>query len=184
MMKGVISVTEEQIRTAARQSPDAGARALFDTYYNYVYAIVYRCISGTGTREDVEECVSDVFLEVLDRLPGIGEGSLQAYLGTTARRRALNVCRSLKRHGTDELPETFASEQDVAEDAELSMQAKQLMAHIRALGEPDATILIQKYYYDRNASEIGKLLGMNPITVRSRLSRALKALRSAAKDLL
>ena len=32
--------------------------------------------------------------------------------------------------------------------------------------------------------EIGKLLGMNPITVRSRLSRALKALRSAAKDLL
>ena len=177
-------MTEEQIRAEAARSPDAGARALIDTYYNYVYAIVYRCISGTGTREDAEECVSDVFLEVLSRLDSISSGSLQAYIGTAAKHRALNVCRSLSRRPAEELPETLPSGQDVAADAELATQAKALMAHIKALGEPDATILIQKYYYDRNAAEIGKLLGMNPITVRSRLRRALKALQSAAKDLL
>ena len=183
-MKGGIPVTEEQIRAEARKSREAGARALFDTYYNYVYAIVYRCIAGTGTREDAEECVSDVFLEVLSRIGDISSGSLQAYIGTTARHRALNVCRSLSRRPTDPLPETLPSAQDVAEDAELAAQAKALMTHIKALGEPDATILIQKYYYDRNAAEIGKILGMNPITVRSRLRRALKALQRSAKDLL
>ncbi len=177
-------MTEEQIRAAAVRSPDAGARALFDTYYNYVYAIVYRCIAGTGTREDAEECVSDVFLEVLRKLPDISAGSLQAYIGTAARHQALNVCRRITRRPAGELPETIPSGQDVAADAELAAQARELMAQIRALGEPDATILIQRYYYDRNAREIGKILGMNPVTVRSRLHRALKALRSAAKDLL
>ncbi|MBR3629851.1 MAG: sigma-70 family RNA polymerase sigma factor [Oscillospiraceae bacterium] len=177
-------MTEEQIRAEAAKSPDAGARALFGTYYNYVYAIVYRCIAGTGTREDAEECVSDVFLEVLQHLPEISSGSLKAYIGTAARHKALNICRGIARRPADALPETMPSGQDVAADAELAAQASELMTQIRSLGEPDATILIQKYYYDRNAREIGKLLGMNPITVRSRLSRALRTLRSTAKDLL
>ncbi|MBR3282783.1 MAG: sigma-70 family RNA polymerase sigma factor [Ruminococcus sp.] len=51
------------------------------------------------------------------------------------------------------------------------------MDAIKSLGEPDSTILIQKYYYDRNSREIGKLLSMKPATVRMRSKRAAEKLR-------
>ena len=51
------------------------------------------------------------------------------------------------------------------------------MDALKSLGEPDSTILIQKYYYDRNSREIGKLLSMKPATVRMRSKRAAEKLR-------
>lgn len=182
-------MTEELIRASAAHDRNAGARALIDTYYSYVYAIVYRRLCGIGTHEDAEECVSDVFLDVLGSLPAVREGSLQAYIGTVARNKAINACRALtaaKRRtaSLDEegLPEPQSLE-DIAAGAERAEQTRLLLDAIEQLGEPDATIIIQKYYYDRNASEIGRILGMNPITVRSRCARALKKLRTLAADI-
>ena len=50
-------MSEEQIRSLMQHDRETGERAIYDAYYTYVYAIVYRRISGIGTREDVEECV-------------------------------------------------------------------------------------------------------------------------------
>ena len=82
----------------------------------------------------------------------------------------------------EQMPEPTASE-DVAVQTEAAEQSRRLLAAIESLGEPDASILIQKFYYDRNAVEIGKILGMNPITVRSRCARALKKLRTMLPDI-
>ena len=75
------------------------------------------------------------------------------------------------------------SEEDVAATAEKTELTKRLLNAITALGEPDATILIHKFFYDRNSVQIARSLGMNPITVRSRCTRALKRLRSSLSDL-
>ena len=40
------------------------ARKIFDEYCNYVYIIVMNKIKECGTKEDAEECVSDVFAEI------------------------------------------------------------------------------------------------------------------------
>ena len=165
------------------------ARKLFNTYYNFVYAIVYRTMCGIGTQEDIEECVSDVFIAVLDALDSVQTGSLQAYIAKTAKNRAVSACRALnagKRRtislDDENTPEPLSA-QDVAADAERAEQTRLLLDAIEKLGEPDATIIIQKYFYDRNAIEIAKNLGMNPISVRSRCARALKKLRTLAKDI-
>ena len=182
-------MTEEQIRTACLQEPETGAGLLFDAYYNYVYAIVYRRLSGIGSREDVEECVSDVFLDVLRMLPQVRCGALQAYIGTAARHKAANTARSIMAHrrhtvslDDEQMPEPTASD-NVAAQTEAAEQSRRLLDAIESLGEPDASILIQKFYYDRNAAEIGRILGMNPITVRSRCARALKKLRTMLPDI-
>ena len=43
---------------------DKAYDALFEEYCNYVYAIVYNRLRGIASREDIEECVSDVFADV------------------------------------------------------------------------------------------------------------------------
>ncbi len=182
-------MTEPQIRLLMQHQPEQGKRALFDTYYHYVYAIAYRKISGIGTHEDVEECVIDVFLDIFTRFDTIGSGSLKAYIGTAARHMASNTCRYLlaKSRNAEPLDEAavlaLPSGEDVAASAEQAELTQRLLQSIEALGEPDSVILIQKFFYGRDAGEIAGILGKSPAFVRNRCSRALKRLRAELSDL-
>lgn len=171
-------MTEQQIRSILQTDSRKGEHALFDTYYSYVYAIVFRRL---GSHEDAEECVTDVFLEVFQRLPTIREGSLKSYMAAVARHRASNCARQLRQPPIsldDETVPEPQSPEDIPADTEQAEETKQLMSCIRSLGQPDAQIILQRYFYGRNAAEIARILGMKPAAVRARLSRALKRLRT------
>ena len=132
--------------------------------------------------------VSDVFAEVFSKLDSVHEGSMKAYLGTVARRMAVNRFQKLTSGKIktisldDESIAEFASDTDIFGDYEKAEQAERLLDLILSLGEPDASIIIQKYYYDRNSVEIAKITGLNPVAVRMRLSRALKRLRKLLEE--
>ena len=53
-----------------------------------------------------------------------------------------------------------------------------MLDKIEELGEPDSTIIIQKFYYNRTSTEIAKMLSMNSAAVRMRCTRALKRLKT------
>ncbi|MBR5404865.1 MAG: sigma-70 family RNA polymerase sigma factor [Oscillospiraceae bacterium] len=180
-------MTEAELRALIGREPENGFRALFSCYKGYVYAIVWEHLRAVGTKEDAEECVSDVFTEVFLHFPEIREGALQGYIGTAAKRQAIDFFRRLtakRRAGT--LSETAAlsvpSPEDVEAEQSRNETAAALLESIRSLGEPDATIVMQRYYYDRSAGEIAETVGMQPTAVRVRLSRALKRLKQHLND--
>lgn len=180
-------MTEQQIRSIMRQDREQGCTALFEEYYNYVYAIVFRYVRRFGTSEDIEECVVDVFAQVMAHFPAIREGTLKAYLASTAKNRALNLCRTLGARQTvsidgDDIGE-LADAQDVAVGAEQRALTKQVLDCIESLGQPDSSLILQRYYLGHSAAEIARTLHMNPVTVRSRLYRAVKRLRTMLQDL-
>ena len=63
--KGGEYMTDSQLRVKMKKSPAEGRRALFDEYCAYVYAIAAQKLRTCASREDIEECVSDVFADVL-----------------------------------------------------------------------------------------------------------------------
>ena len=182
--KGGDAMTDNELRDCIRQSQETGCRALYDTYFHYVYAIVHHILHGYAGREDVEECVMDVFLDVIQHYDPEHEGSVKAYVGTTAKRRAIDRCRQFSSRQQHTI--LMESEQisglpapDGVEDAvERWEQSRILMECIQTLGEPDASILIQKYFYERNSAEIGRIVGLAPTAVRMRCSRAMKRLKT------
>ena len=180
-------MTEQELRTLIRQSPDEGHRKLFDQYHRYVYAIVWRILGDTASREDAEEIVSDIFAEIFLHLDSVYEGSLKGYISTVSRRTAIDAFRKFSRQKPnlsidDESFRDFPSDMNITRDYEQSEQAKALFQAVLQLGEPDSQILIQKYYYNRNSSEIARTLHLNPVAVRMRSSRALKRLRKILEN--
>lgn len=153
-------MTDKDIKQLMKRSASEGFKALFDEYWSYVYTIVFSILRGIGSKNDIEDCTADVLSDVMMNYDTEHEGSLKAYLGTSAKRRAIDMRRSLSSH-----------------------ISALLLQRIEELGEPDSTIIIQKYFYDRSSAETARILGMNPITVRSRLRRALKKLKDALTDL-
>ena len=175
-------MTEHELRAAVSSSRKEGYRLLFAEYYPYVYHIVWNTIRAVGSPEDAEECVSDVFAELFGQFDAIEEGGLHGFIRMLARRRAINLFHRLTgQKPTVSLDEETAGElasDERLEDALIEAQGQdKLLAHIRSLGSPDTEMILLKYFYGCNATQIAEKLRMNPITVRVRLSRALKKLR-------
>ena len=174
--------TEQTLRAAVARSREEGFRMLFQHYQGYVYAIVWGRLCGVGTYEDAEETVTDIFAEVFRSFDDIHDGTLRGYIGTIARRRAINAFHRLSGRGGDvsldeeDFPELPAPE-TVDTQVETRQMNGQLLSCIEQLGEPDASIIIQKYYYDRKSGDIAKALHLDAVTVRVRAHRALKRLK-------
>ncbi len=65
-----------------------------------------------------------------------------------------------------------------------SMESDALVASVLALGEPDSTILLCRYYFGMRTREIAKKVGMKENTVDQRLRRALAKLKNQTKGVL
>lgn len=161
-------------------------RAIFTEYYRLVYTIVQGHLGSVARHEDIEECVSDVFAEVFGKMEDAAfDGELKSYIRMVANRRAIDRFRSLapkagKNVPLDELQETPDSAV-TEEQAEQNELRRVLMQCIRDLGEPDTTIVLQKYWFGANSSQIAMGLGLTPSAVRKRANKALGRLKAALK---
>jgi RNA polymerase sigma-70 factor (ECF subfamily) len=181
-------MTDTEIIALIQSSPPLGHRALFDEYYSYVYAISVNILRGYGSHEDVDECVIDAFASVINKLGSSSTAPVKPFLGTVAKNRAISMRRSLAaKNGksisvdSEELGELPSSEL-VDKNAEDHAMTELLLRKIKELGEPDSGIIIQKYFYEQNANEIGRMMNMNPAAVRMRCARAIKKLRGLLSD--
>ena len=176
-------MTDEKIISLMREAPSNGQRALFDKYYNYVFSIVSRIISGFGSQNDSEECVIDVFASVMMKMHPDDNLSLRSYIGAVARNAAISMRRSLaSKNGSyissdDEAIAEIADDENIEESTDNSVLADILLDKIRELGTPDSVIIVQKYYYNKTSGEIAKMTGMSAAAVRVRCGRAMNRLK-------
>ncbi len=164
-------------------------RTVFDEYLNYVYTIAFNRLRSCGSREDVDECVSDIFKDIFDSYENkpIADNDIKGFISTVALRKSAAYYHRLCRNKNsisldDEHTDTFPSDENISESAEKNEMRRTLMKLIESLGEPDSTIIIQKYYYGRNSFEISGFVSLTPAMIRVRSSRALKKLRRLLSD--
>ncbi|HAJ97616.1 MAG TPA: RNA polymerase subunit sigma-24 [Ruminococcus sp.] len=176
-------MTDSELRELLKRSPNDGHQELFHEYFPYVYTIVFRKLQNVASMEDVEECVSDVFAEIFRHYDTHSEydGDLKGYISTIANRKAVDMFRILSRNqgntiSMDEIGE-MDSGIDIVQNAEQSAQNRMVLQAVKDLGEPDTTIILQRYYFGYSSREIAKNLNLSAVAVRMRCSRALKQLR-------
>jgi RNA polymerase sigma-70 factor (ECF subfamily) len=163
------------------KSPSEAYRQLIDCYGNYVYAIVKSKLGKVGTREDAEDCVSDVFVDIFKnrhRYSAEG-GSLKSFIGTISKRRAIDMFRQLtnRRESVSIDDEDFylpPSNEDIEDETDRKLDNSKLWTTVRSLGEPDSSIIIYQFYYDCSVREIAEKLSMTADAVQKRSLRARK----------
>ena len=160
-------------------SPNEWHRVFYDEYKNYVYTIVFNRLWGFACREDIEECISDVFSDIFlytDRLFEMDD--LRGIVGLIAKRKAVLYYRRLSaRPGINDSLDNVSDHLNIAERTEERELTQIVMDRIAALGKPDSSIILMSYYYGMTSNQIGKKLGMTSFTVRKRRGRAMKKLK-------
>lgn len=179
-------ITDVDLSQLFEASPERGLEVLMDMYMGLVYTIVQSKLYSLYSREDIDECVSDVFLEAFAKrkdLVNLEKGSIKAYLAVLARRRAIDLHRRLVKTATNiEYMEEEAGECPVdsytPEDALVERESqRKLVEAIFALGEPDSEIFIRRYYLEQRTKEISKLVHLKESAINTRLSRGLAKLK-------
>ena len=179
-------MTDKELRTKLDLSPAKARREFFDEYCNYVYAIIINKLRNYCSREDIEECVGDVFIDFFKGFEKcvIRDEELKGFIGVIAKRRAVDAYRKIiKTYGKtvsidDEEFSDIMSGENVESEAEQSERNAILLEKVHELGEPDSTIIIQQYYYNRTSMEIAESISMTASAVQKRSIRARKKLKS------
>lgn len=179
-------MTDMELRMLMAESVQKCHRVVFEKYCNYVYAIVINILRNCGSREDIEDCVSDVFFKLYKQLDANTDfsGDLKGFIAAISRNTAIDAFRRLSNKNNrsvyidDDTTEELRSDERIEENAEKAERSRILLGKIKELGEPDTTIIIQQYFYNRTAKEIAKSISMTAAAVQKRSSRARQKLKA------
>ncbi|MBQ3532358.1 MAG: RNA polymerase sigma factor [Oscillospiraceae bacterium] len=170
----------DELRAIARaKKGDAEAfSALVETYETSVYRLALRMC---GNAHDAEEVTQEAFLAAWKGLPAFrGESKFSSWLYQLTSNAAIDFLRREKRHrGATPIEEEVdlaapGTPQQAAEEAELREALQQALD---ALTPEHRQIFLLRQMQQMSYEEIGRLLGLESGTVKSRLSRAKKQLR-------
>ena len=173
-------MTDNELRSRMSCDLQKGSEALYKQYSQYIYAIIFRILRDCGSQEDVEDCFAETFAEIVRRFENIHGSALKSYIGKAAQNRALNYRAALRKSQKNTVPLDMTDElltENMQEQQEEKAKIRYLLKKIKELGEPDATIIVQKYYFGRSMYEIAEITGLKPHTAQVRCGRALKRLR-------
>lgn len=181
-------MTDEELISLIKENPSKGLERLIDLYSGLVFHIVSATLIPVGTKEDAQECASDVFAAFYRNVESVdlSKGNVKGYLAVAAKHQAISLVRKLKARNSgniislDETVNLFA----VCDDIEKNERSRIVRQAIEDLGEPDSSIIVRRYLLGETAKEIAKDLKMTHEAVMKRASRAKKKLREALGGVL
>ncbi len=151
---------------------------IIDKYTRLVSAVIGNVACGYLTAEDIEEATEDTFIALWYNAEKIEEHKLKAYLCQIAKNKARDKLRRLDKNNVVSLDSVDADGGFlISDDIEEKTASISLLEAIDEIGEPDREIIIRRYYYYQTSAAIGKIMNMNPQTVRTKISRAKEKLR-------
>ena len=170
---------EELVRAAAKGRTEA-FEELVRLHEKKVYALTLRMC---GNPEDARDAAQEAFLSAWRGLPSFrGEAGFSTWLYRLASNAAIDQLRRNRRQreedsldaGEMDAPDQSPGPQEAAEGAELQRAVADGLA---SLSEDHRRILLLREYQQLSYDEIAQTLDMDLGTVKSRISRARRALR-------
>ncbi|MBS1933220.1 MAG: sigma-70 family RNA polymerase sigma factor [Bacteroidetes bacterium] len=174
-------VTDTEIISRVLKGEQQIFAQLVERYQNYVFTLVLRMVES---REDAEEVSQDIFVKAYRSLADFrGDSKFSTWLYTIARTSSITFLRKKKLDTISmDNEKTFVQ----AENRESSFKAniieqksRQAMVNeaIAMLSPDDAQIITLFYKAEQSLEEMGKILGMEPNTVKVKLHRARQRLK-------
>jgi RNA polymerase sigma factor (sigma-70 family) len=176
-----IGLTDTELIKRILQGEQAFFAPLVERYQNYVFTLVLRF---TDNREDAEEISQDVFIKAYRSLADFrGESKFSTWLYTIVRTSCITFLRKKKLDTTSIDNERNFLQLENRESAFTANTIEQKSRHamvteaIRLLSPDDGQIITLFYKGEQSLDEIGKVMGLDPNTVKVKLHRARHRLK-------
>lgn len=161
---------------------------MYSKYVGLVYKVVLDVLKNKGTNEDIEECVSDIFIGVWNNASKFNENitTFSKWIISVSKYKAIDYLRKLnKNQGTIELKEDITLLKDNIEDKFINKNnLSTLYQLIENMSTVDKQIFIKRYILNEDISIIAKELCVARSVVDNRLSRGRKVIKKKWQQLM
>jgi len=179
--------SDEQLIQLHLSGDPRGMEAIYERYFDKVYRLAY---SKLRTAQDAEDVTSAVFLKLCKSLDSFrGEAKFSTWIYTVAnnavmdsirrRRPSVSLDADLRVDGGDSVPREIEDDapgpEDHVADADF---ARYVYSKLDALPPGQRSVIELRYFMELSYQQIADQLGVELGTVKSRLNRAVTALRS------
>ena len=172
---------DEEIISRILKGDQSAFAILVEKYQNYVFTLVLRF---TENREDAEEIAQDVFVKAYRSLADFrGDSKFSTWLFTITRTTCLSFLRKKKLDTQSLDNERTGLQVENRESAFNANLVEQKSRHtmlsqaISMLSVDDAQVLNLFYKAEQTLEEIGKIMRLDPNTVKVKLHRARQRLK-------
>ncbi|MFA9422380.1 MAG: sigma-70 family RNA polymerase sigma factor [Sedimentibacter sp.] len=175
-------MNDENLIKLLKNNPSKGLSCAIDVYGSLVKTIVVRIV-GYENPQDVEECVSDVFIQLWKSVENYdySKGMLKNYIISIARYVSINAIRGKKNKG-ELIPleeNSLELDFDVNNEVSNSINKKIIKDTIDSLPQPDKDIFLRRYYLYEAVKDIALSLNLNSKAVENKLYRGKEKLKTA-----
>ena len=175
-------MNDDKLIKLIKKYPSKGLSAAIEQYGPLVKTIVTRII-GYENQQDVEECISDVFVELWKSNNNFNneKGTIKNYIISIARFKAINILnRKIIKYETIPLEEDdLELDLDLTNEVSRTINKNIIKETLDKLPQPDKDIFIRRYYLFESVKEIAISLNLTPKTVETKLYREKIKLKDA-----
>lgn len=145
-----------------------------------VYSLIFRILGGQANKEDIEECVSDVFVDVWNKIESFdsSKGSLKTWIFILAKYKALDYKRKLKqKYNIQELKDYIPSQTNTLDEVLRKSQIESVLEILNSVSSVDKNIFLMKYFYYESMDSIAGKLNLTTKAVENRLRRVRELMK-------
>ena len=154
---------------------------MIDQYSKLLWVIVGGILNNIGTAQDIEECISDVFITVWQKPKNFKrqKGTLKNFLAVIAKSKALDRYRILSKKKIIEIDEVIrASDDDLLDYVIDKDMYAALYDAINLLTEPNKEIIIRRYFFEEKPAHIAEKTCIPVKEVENRLYQSKLKLKT------
>lgn len=145
---------------------------VMNTYNRLLWVIVGGILGHVGTQEDIEECISDVYITLWEKPKAYNpeKGTLKTFLVIIAKNKALDKYRRISKVKFAQLNDAIRSSDDDLMGYIVNKEmCQQLYDAIQILKEPDKEIMVRRYFFEEKPSYIADKISLPVKEVENRL---------------
>ena len=151
-------------------------------YNKLLWLVIGNILEKVGTAEDVEDCISEVYLKLLanPKLYDYRKGSLKSLLVKIGKNQAIDRYRKLSKSNVIVFHELSDSQEatDVLHFVVTKENKERVFAAVNSLKEPDKEIMIRRFYFSEKPKEISEKMSLSVKVVENKLYQGKMKLKS------
>lgn len=158
---------------------------IMDNYNKLLWLVIGNILGKAGTPEDVEDCISDVYIKLLEnpKIYDYKKGSLKSFLLRVGKNIAIDRYRKLTRNNLIEFKEQVNSqEEDALQSIITKENSKKVLNALNSLKEPDKEIFIRRYFFGEKPKDISEKMLLKVKEIDNKLYQGKIKLKDILKD--